>query len=150
MTPPFPLGAARRPASPGHSAAVTGSVRWILRAEGVAGLLICSVLYALTDLGWGFFFLLFLAPDLSLLGYLIGPRAGAMAYNLAHSTIGPIVLGTTGFILSLAHIPSLALIWTAHILFDRLLGLGLKYPTGFRYTHLGELRMRARQKRVGP
>jgi hypothetical protein len=30
----------------------------------------------------------------------------------------------------------LALIWFAHIGFDRLLGFGLKYPTRFKDTHL--------------
>ena len=32
---------------------------------------------------------------------------------------------------------SLALIWVAHIGFDRMLGYGLKYPTAFGHTHLG-------------
>jgi hypothetical protein len=30
----------------------------------------------------------------------------------------------------------LGLIWLAHVGADRLLGYGLKYPTGFRDTHL--------------
>lgn len=33
----------------------------------------------------------------------------------------------------------LALIWTAHIGFDRALGYGLKYATAFGETHLGRL-----------
>ena len=137
MTRPIPLGAVNRPASADDPAAVTGSVRWILRAEGVAGLVICVAFYALTGFGWGYFALLFLVPDLSMLFYLLGPRVGAVAYNVVHSTIGPVLLGTAGFVLGNAVIPSLALIWTAHILFDRWLGMGLKYPAGFRYTHLG-------------
>jgi hypothetical protein len=31
------------------------------------------------------------------------------------------------------------LIWIGHIGFDRVLGYGLKYPTAFRDTHLGQL-----------
>jgi hypothetical protein len=34
---------------------------------------------------------------------------------------------------------AIPLIWVAHIGFDRLLGYGLKYPTGFGNTHLGKL-----------
>ena len=34
---------------------------------------------------------------------------------------------------------SLALIWAAHIGFDRMLGLGLKYEAGFTFTHLGRI-----------
>lgn len=137
MISPLPTGAANLSASPDDPAAVTGLVRQILRAEGVAGLVICVAFYAVTGFGWGYFALLFLVPDFSLLFYLLGPRVGAVAYNVAHSTIGPIMLGIAGFLLGIAFIPSLALIWTAHILFDRLLGMGLKYPAGFRYTHLG-------------
>jgi hypothetical protein len=32
---------------------------------------------------------------------------------------------------------SIALIWVAHIGFDRALGYGLKYATAFKHTHLG-------------
>jgi hypothetical protein len=34
---------------------------------------------------------------------------------------------------------AIALIWAAHIGFDRLLGYGLKYPTAFTDTHLGKI-----------
>ena len=120
-------------------AAVTGSVRWILRAEGAASLLVCCSFYALTGFGWGYFALLFLVPDLSMLGYLRGPRAGAIAYNIAHTSALPIVLGVTGFLLGIGPIPPLALIWAAHIGFDRMLGYGLKYNRAFGYTHLGRI-----------
>jgi hypothetical protein len=33
----------------------------------------------------------------------------------------------------------LLLIWIAHIGLDRAIGYGLKYPTGFRDTHLGKV-----------
>lgn len=31
------------------------------------------------------------------------------------------------------------LIWIAHIGFDRTLGYGLKYDSGFKFTHLGRI-----------
>jgi hypothetical protein len=34
---------------------------------------------------------------------------------------------------------SLATIWIAHIGFDRALGYGLKYGSGFTHTHLGRI-----------
>ena len=34
---------------------------------------------------------------------------------------------------------SLAMIWLAHIGIDRALGYGLKYQTGFAFTHLGRI-----------
>jgi hypothetical protein len=33
----------------------------------------------------------------------------------------------------------IAIIWAAHIGFDRALGYGLKYPTAFSDTHLGRI-----------
>jgi hypothetical protein len=39
---------------------------------------------------------------------------------------------------------SLALIWLAHIGFDRALGYGLKYAAGFGFTHLGRIGKEAR------
>ena len=120
-------------------AAVTGSVRWILRAEGAASLLVCCAFYALTGFGWGYFALLFLVPDLSMLGYLRGPRAGAIAYNVAHTSALPMVVGAAGFVLGIGPIPPLALVWAAHIGFDRMLGYGLKYNRAFGYTHLGRI-----------
>jgi len=34
---------------------------------------------------------------------------------------------------------SIAMIWLAHIGFDRALGYGLKYNAGFGFTHLGRI-----------
>jgi hypothetical protein len=33
----------------------------------------------------------------------------------------------------------IALIWANHIGIDRMLGYGLKYAEGFRFTHLGRI-----------
>lgn len=37
------------------------------------------------------------------------------------------------------YVLAVALIWLAHIGFDRALGYGLKYDTGFSFTHLGRI-----------
>jgi hypothetical protein len=150
MHTPLALGTENRVASSGEPAAVTGSVRWILRAEGAASMAVCCGFYALTEFGWGFFALLFLVPDLSMLFYLIGPRIGAVAYNAAHSTVGPMLLGLAGFVLGIGPLPPLALIWAGHIGFDRMLGFGLKYPQAFGYTHLGRIGAAARRPLNNP
>ena len=71
--------------------AVAGVPRWILRLEGLAVLVVSLLLYRQFGGGWGLLALCFLLPDLSMLGYLAGPRVGATLYNLAHSYIAPIV-----------------------------------------------------------
>lgn len=82
--------------------------------------------------------MLFLAPDLGALGYLAGRRAGALTYNLTHTEIGPLLLVAFGLTMTPELLP-VAIIWLAHIGFDRLLGYGLKYPSSFHRTHLGEI-----------
>ena len=48
--------------------------------------------YGLLGFSWLLFALLILAPDLSMFGYLAGPRIGAVAYNAVHTLIVPVVL----------------------------------------------------------
>lgn len=119
--------------------ATQGEVAGLLRLEGAAVLVTAaSTYYAIHGTGW-LFALLFLTPDLSMLGYLVTPRVGARAYNAGHSYLSPAILAALGVI---GHWPAmipLALIWCAHIGFDRLLGYGLKYPWSFQATHLGRL-----------
>jgi hypothetical protein len=119
--------------------AVAGVPRIVLRAEGAALLVIAVILYARIGESWWLFAILFLAPDVSLLGYLGGARTGAIIYNAAHTLVGPILLASAGLLLPAFILVPLALIWTAHIGFDRLLGYGLKYAAGFGFTHLGRV-----------
>ena len=129
----FVPGAASAPAG----GAVDGAPGAILRLEAAVALAAAMAAYALVGSGWMVFALLFLVPDLSMLGYLAGRGIGALAYNLGHSYVLPMALGALGIVMS-RHLPlSLALIWVAHIGFDRLLGYGLKYADAFGHTHLG-------------
>jgi len=119
--------------------AVTGMPRMLLRVEGACILAIAAVLYARLGESWWLFAVLFLAPDLSFVAYLAGPRVGAVAYNLLHSIVGPIVLALAGLFVPYEPAMAIALIWLAHCGFDRALGYGLKYGAGFGFTHLGRI-----------
>jgi Domain of unknown function (DUF4260) len=110
--------------------------RVLLRLEGLAVLVGALVLYFDADFGWVLLVVLFLAPDLSFLGYILGPRTGALCYDAVHTEIFPIALGTAGVVGNAEPAIKIALIWLAHIGMDRLLGYGLKYPTEFNDTHL--------------
>ena len=124
----------------GHPGAATGAVRALLRAEGAAVLALALFVYVRGGHSWLLLAALFLAPDLSVLGYLAGPRVGAACYNAAHSYVGPVI--ATLLALATGRPPVLAAIWAAHIGFDRAIGYGLKYTTSFAHTHLGRLRRR--------
>jgi len=119
---------------------VTGGVRTLLRLEGLAAFAAALAIYAHAGFSWGAFALLFLAPDLSMLAYLAGPRAGAIGYNVVHTYVFPLLLALAGFASGVPVTAAGGLIWIAHIGLDRLIGYGLKYPTAFGDTHLGRFR----------
>ena len=58
--------------------------RWLLDLEGASIFVLAIFLYRAGHFSWGRF-ALFLAPDLFMLGYLIGARCGAAFYNLVHT-----------------------------------------------------------------
>ena len=119
------------------SGAVQGTPSILLRFEGGAACIAAVLAYHELRAGWILFALLILAPDISMLGYLAGRRVGAAVYNAGHSYLASCLLAMMGWPLGMPALYSLALIWVAHIGFDRLLGYGLKYPDGFWATHLG-------------
>lgn len=118
---------------------VTGNLNWLLRLEGFAIFLFALMAYRFLGFEWGFFILLFLVPDLSLIAYFHSPKIGAIFYNIAHSYVLPLMLFAYGFFVSSSDADKVAIVWIAHIGFDRALGFGLKYSRGFRYTHFGRL-----------
>ena len=108
----------------------------LLHAEGLAVFAGATVLYFELDYSVVAYLALALAPDLSFAAFAAGPAVGAAVYNPVHTYAVPLILAVIG-ILGHADVPvQVALIWSAHIGADRMLGYGLKYPTGFKDTHL--------------
>jgi Domain of unknown function (DUF4260) len=110
-----------------------------LRLEGLAATVLSAVFYARTGASWWLFAALWLAPDLSILGYLAGPKWGARIYNSIHSYVTPATLAAMAMFVHSSTLLPVALIWINHIGVDRLMGYGLKYPNGFGWTHLGKM-----------
>jgi hypothetical protein len=108
----------------------------LLRLEGGALLIAATAGYFAMGGHWLAYLVFLLAPDLSMLGYLAGQRAGSIAYNVAHTTVLPLLLLVGAYLAGQPIGVLVAAIWLAHIGLDRLIGYGLKYPTGFRDTHL--------------
>jgi hypothetical protein len=111
----------------------------LLRLEGSFYAIAALLIYWQQGFSWWLFACLILVPDLSMLGYLAGPRVGAICYNIVHSTVLPWALLLVGYLSTNIWALSIALIWFAHIGIDRALGYGLKYTTGFKDTHLGSI-----------
>lgn len=91
------------------------------------------------SLSWWSWIVVFLSPDISMLGYLVNPRIGAISYNLFHHKALAIAVGVTGYYLSHPVWLLAGLLLLAHACFDRMLGYGLKHSDGFSHTHLGRI-----------
>lgn len=111
----------------------------ILRIESLA-IFVAGVLLYLQMNGNPLWLLpLLLAPDTSMVGYLGGPRLGAITYNLAHSLATALALLAVGWFVAIAPLALAGAVLIAHVGMDRTLGYGLKLPTDFKDTHLGRI-----------
>lgn len=119
---------------------MAGALLW-QRAEGA--LVFVGALAILTldwqPLVWWLAILIFFAPDLSFAAYLAGPKTGAAAYNAVHLYGLGLIVMALGALADLPLITACGFLWLAHAGFDRMLGYGLKLPTGFQDTHLGRI-----------
>jgi hypothetical protein len=111
----------------------------ILRSEAVAAFVAGLALWLVNDGSLLWLLPALLLPDVSMLGYLAGPRVGALTYNAVHNwTLALAVLGL-GWWLSSAQALLIGAVLLAHVGMDRALGYGLKLPTSFQDTHLGRI-----------
>jgi hypothetical protein len=112
---------------------------WFQRVENGLIAVAAVVAFVQLDFAWWWLAVLFLAFDLSMVGYAVSPRLGAWTYNLGHSYAAPAVLVAVGWAADSRGALFLALVWAFHIAVDRLLGYGLKFTDRFTHTHLGEI-----------
>lgn len=125
-------------------------IRW-QRLEAVFVAMAIIAVFVVAGHDWWWLAVLFLAYDLSALGYLAGPIVGAFAYNAVHNYAGPslallaaLLVAATGADAGVLAI--VAASWGVHVAVDRALGYGLKTDAGFEHTHLGAIG-RARRAR---
>jgi hypothetical protein len=118
---------------------VQGTVRSWLRLEGLAAFGAGLVLFEMSGGSWLLLVPLLLLPDVSAVGYLAGPRMGALTYNLAHSWAPGFAALALGVWLAWPTMLVLAAVLIAHVGMDRAAGYGLKLPTSFQDTHLGRI-----------
>jgi len=112
--------------------------RWV-RADAAVLLVITLWAVTTTNGSWIWFLALFLAPDLSMIGYVFGPRVGAVTYNAGHLYAWPAGLLAAGVVYHPSLATTAALSWIAHIAFDNVVGYGLKLPIGFEHTVYGPI-----------
>lgn len=111
----------------------------LLNLEELAQVLLAVLVFSHLPYAWWVLPATFLLPDLSMVGYLAGPRVGAWCYNVAHHKGLALAVGVLGWWLGLPVLLLAGTILLFHSAFDRLLGYGLKHATGFGDTHLGRV-----------
>jgi hypothetical protein len=110
-----------------------------LKIEEFGMFLFGIYLFNQLDYAWWWFLVLIIAPDLSMIGYVFGNKSGAFLYNLFHHRAIALALYLTGIYSFNSLIQLTGIILFAHSSMDRMMGYGLKYETGFKFTHLCEI-----------
>jgi len=116
-------------------------MKYLLQLEhaGLFAIAIFGLYSQPLQFSWWVWILLFLLPDIGMVGYAINTEVGAVTYNLFHHQfIGAAVLAI-GYFTNQPYIVLAGLILLGHSSFDRTLGYGLKFPDSFKHTHLGSL-----------
>ena len=112
-------------------------MKLLLKLEELGLLLFSIYLFTTLDFEWWWYLVLFLTPDIGMLGYVFSTSAGAFTYNLLHHKgIGFLVV-IAGYALPEPYLLLAGSILLGHSAFDRILGYGLKYSDSFQHTHLG-------------
>jgi hypothetical protein len=117
----------------------TIAVRGWLRIEGLAAFVAGLALYGWLGGAWLVVIPLLLLPDISAIGYLRGPRVGALTYNLVHTWAAGLAVLGIGLASGAVPVAIAGAILIAHVGMDRAVGYGLKLPTSFQDTHLGRI-----------
>jgi len=112
-------------------------MKTLLKVEELGLAILALYLFLGLGYAWWWFFLLLLMPDISMIGYLINPKTGALTYNAVHHKAVSVTFFIAGAYLHLPLLEAAALITFGHSSLDRALGYGLKYPDSFPHTHLG-------------
>ena len=108
-----------------------------LQLEELAMFAASIFVFSEMNFAWWFYPAFILAPDLSMLGYLINTKAGAISYNFFHHKGIALLTVASGIYFSNNELMLAGIILFGHSSMDRILGYGLKYPDSFQHTHLG-------------
>jgi hypothetical protein len=111
----------------------------VIQLEELAMFLLSIYLFSQLSFAWWWFPVLILTPDVSMIGYAFGNKAGALTYNIFHHKALAIVLYLSGSYFKNEVLQLTGIILFGHSSIDRMFGYGLKTFQGFKFTHLGEI-----------
>jgi len=108
----------------------------LIRMEEFSIFLLSIFLFSKLSYPWWLFPLLFLLPDLSMIGYFKSPKIGAVVYNVIHHRALSLFILGAGYYLNSEISMLIGIILFSHSTLDRVFGYGLKYSDNFKHTHL--------------
>jgi hypothetical protein len=111
----------------------------LITLEELAQMALGGFLFSHLDFAWWWFPALILVPDISMLGYLLNPKIGALLYNFFHHKALGIAVMVFGYYFNDEQFTLAGSILFSHSAFDRVFGYGLKFESGFKKTHLGNI-----------
>jgi hypothetical protein len=118
---------------------MTKGMNHLLKLEEIGQFLLSLLLFNQLNYAWWVFPACILLPDISMLGYLAGPKPGAWLYNLFHHKLVAISFLFLGYAFDHSLLTLAGVILFGHSAMDRIFGYGLKYNDSFSNTHLGSI-----------
>lgn len=112
----------------------------MLEEIGQTTLSIFGIYILHSGVAWWWLAILFFSPDISMLGYAINTKIGAISYNIFHHKLIAAAVIFIGFVCHNQTILLIGLLLYGHSSFDRVMGYGLKHFDSFKHTHLGMLK----------
>ncbi len=109
----------------------------LVKLEELGQFILAIFLFSHLDFAWWVFPACLLLPDLSMVGYLVNPSAGAWIYNFFHHKLVALLVLFWGFGADHEVISLAGVILFGHAAMDRIFGYGLKFTDDFKHTHLG-------------
>jgi hypothetical protein len=118
----------------------------VIRLEETSMLIGSFFMALLMGFEWWMFPLFLFAPDISMLGYLLGNKIGSFIYNAIHFKLLGIAISILGYLISTPTLTFAGLILFGHSSLDRIFGYGLKHSDDFKHTHLGVIQKSLNKK----
>jgi len=114
-------------------------MKTLLKIEELGQFILSIILFNQLAYSWWVYPALILVPDVSMMGYLWNPKAGAWLYNFFHHKFTAIIFYALGLWLGSESIQLIGIILFGHAAMDRIFGYGLKFTDDFTHTHLGHI-----------
>jgi hypothetical protein len=112
-------------------------MKLLLKIEELSFFLLAIIALIYLNVDWWYYLLLFIGPDIGMLGYVFNQKVGSITYNLFHHKTIAVIFLIIGFFTGNFLLQIIGIIMFGHSSMDRIFGYGLKYFQSFQHTHLG-------------